>query len=61
MTKVRKNRITYNSCSKLSHIIYGLSRAHALIIIPYVSAYTAYTLLNYYYIDSQCFLDGYQE
>jgi hypothetical protein len=53
MTKVRKNRIIYNSCSQLSHIIYGLSRAHALIIIPYVSAYTAYTLLNYYYIDRQ--------
>lgn len=45
MTKVRKNRITYNSCSQLSLIICALSRSRARLRSILLDLFALFTLL----------------
>lgn len=53
MTKVRKNRITYNSCSKLSLIICALSRSRARlrpILLDLIVLFTLLGLIVYQFV-----------
>lgn len=63
MTKVRKNRITYNSRSQLSHIIayylWSFTCAHIKFFPMFLL--TLPTLCWIIILIAKCFLDGYQE